>query len=67
MLHVRIGRFDATATVAFFGKTFRELNKGKVQDMLIPICTFSSPGPPDYYLHERSERSQPSKHAATDG
>ena len=27
MLHARIARFDVIATVALFGKSFRELNK----------------------------------------
>ena len=28
MFHARTARFDVTDTVALFGKTFRELNKG---------------------------------------
>ena len=31
MLHARTARFDVTGTVALFGKTFRELNKGLVK------------------------------------
>ena len=30
ILHARIARFDVMSTVALFGKSFRELNKGLV-------------------------------------
>ena len=41
MLHARIARFDVMGTVALFGKTFRELNKGERKDCKnMYVCCF---------------------------